>query len=66
MTKYSLPLTKRESEILDLLMMEKTNEEIASFLKISARTVELHRYRLMKKMNAKNSVALTKKYYWIE
>lgn len=45
-------LTRREREVFDLLLVGHTNEQIASKLFISKRTVETHRQRIMKKLDA--------------
>jgi DNA-binding NarL/FixJ family response regulator len=45
-------LTKREREILELVIRGFTNQEIASRLFIARRTVETHRYRITKKLDA--------------
>jgi DNA-binding NarL/FixJ family response regulator len=45
-------LTKREREILELVIRGFTNQEIASHLFIARRTVETHRYRITKKLDA--------------
>jgi FixJ family two-component response regulator len=42
-------LTERESQIMTLMVAGKKNREIASKLKISERTVEIHRARVMSK-----------------
>ena len=44
-------ITKREKEILTLLLSGKGNKEIAEALDISKRTAEVHRFNLMKKLN---------------
>jgi two-component system, NarL family, nitrate/nitrite response regulator NarL len=54
-------LTKREKEILSLLLTGKGNKEIAEALEISKRTAEVHRFNLMKKLNVKNLIELSKK-----
>jgi len=51
-------LTKRELEILKEICLEQTNQEIASKLFISKRTVESHRQRILEKVGARNSVGL--------
>lgn len=51
-------LTRREKEILTLIAKELTSSEIAALLSISQRTVENHRFSLMQKLNAKNTVGL--------
>ena len=55
-------LTERENEILQCIVEELTNKEIASKLFISPRTVETHRRNLIQKLNVKNSVGLVKYY----
>jgi DNA-binding NarL/FixJ family response regulator len=42
-------LSKRENEILKLICLENTNQEIGSKLFISKRTVENHRQKILKK-----------------
>ncbi|MBP2833617.1 response regulator transcription factor [Aquimarina sp. U1-2] len=54
-------LTKREHQILRLAISGKTNKAIATQLNISKRTIEAHRFNLMKKMNVKNVVELNNK-----
>lgn len=53
-------LTRREREVLDLVLEGLTNKEIASRLGLSHRTVELHRSRVMAKMKAQSIVELVK------
>ena len=47
-------LTDREREVMNHLILGKTNKQIASDLRISQRTVEVHRSRLQRKMEARN------------
>lgn len=47
-------LTPREREILHLIIEGNTNSQIAKRLVLSPRTVELHRSRIMKKLNLHN------------
>jgi len=49
-------LTRREHQVLDLIVSGRTNKEMARDLGISPKTVEFHRGHLMKKLNA-DSVA---------
>ena len=51
-------LTKRETEVLELLQTGKPNKVIASLLNISVRTVEGHRATIMAKLGAKSLVEL--------
>ncbi|MBJ6367242.1 response regulator transcription factor [Snuella sedimenti] len=54
-------LTKREKQILTLVLQLKNNKDIAEELNISKRTAEVHRFNLMKKMDVKNLKELTDK-----
>lgn len=57
----NLLITKREKEILTLLLSGKGNKEIAEALSISKRTAEVHRFNLMKKLEVKNLIELANK-----
>jgi len=54
-----MQLSKREKEIIELLVMGLTQKEIAEQLFISMRTVEKHIENMTKKIGAKNAVHLT-------
>ena len=56
-------LTRREKEILNLIIEENTTEEIAELLFISKTTVITHRKSLLRKLNAKNTAGLVKAAY---
>jgi DNA-binding NarL/FixJ family response regulator len=56
-------LTRRELEVLRLIAMEMTNEEIARQLSVGKRTIDTHRQNLLQKLHAKNTVGLTKAAY---
>ncbi len=59
--KNLLPtISKREKEILQLILQEHTNQEIADQLFLSFRTVETYRLSLMAKMNVRNTAGLVK------
>ena len=47
-------LTRRERDVLELLVIGRTNKEIARALDLSPRTVENHRARVMGKMQAES------------
>ena len=49
-------LSKRELEIVKLICLEKCNSEIAHDLSVSLRTIENHRYKISKKIGAKNGI----------
>ncbi len=53
-------ITRREKEILKLILEENTNQEIANKLFLSLRTVENHRNNLLQKLNVKNTAGLVK------
>ena len=52
-------LTAREREVLKLIAEGYKNKNIADHLCISAKTVEKHRSNLMKKLDLRNTAALT-------
>jgi len=54
-------LTKREIQILQLILAGKTNKQIARALSRSRRTIEYHRNRLMHKLNVHNAAELVKR-----
>ncbi|MEW6030155.1 MAG: response regulator transcription factor [Chloroflexota bacterium] len=51
-------LTKREEQVLKLIVDGKSNKEIALELGISPKTVSVHRTNVMTKFNAQNTVEL--------
>ena len=51
-------LTAREREIMDMIVQGKANKVIAIDLGVSQRTVETHRTRIMKKMQARSLAEL--------
>ncbi len=53
-------ITKREREVLKLIVEGYTSAEIAKRLYISVRTVETHRSNLMNKLELKNTAALVR------
>jgi DNA-binding NarL/FixJ family response regulator len=55
------PLTRRQREILRLVSIGHTNREIAEMLKISVRTVEVHRFNLMRRLNVRNVAQLLRR-----
>lgn len=53
-------LTRREKEVLTLIVDELTTKEIAEKLFISVATVETHRLHLLNKMEVRNTAGLVK------
>jgi DNA-binding NarL/FixJ family response regulator len=51
-------LTKREEEILKLIVSDFSNQDIANRLFISVRTVETHRRNIMHKLNVDSTIGL--------
>ncbi|GEO10356.1 LuxR C-terminal-related transcriptional regulator [Segetibacter aerophilus] len=54
-----IALTKREQEVLALLIEGKKSEDISQILFISKQTVDTHRKNLLKKTNCSNTALLT-------
>jgi len=53
-------LTPREREVLDLMTQGKQNKAIAQVLDVSPRTVEIHRARVMQKMEVESVAELVR------
>ena len=51
-------LTEREVEVMDLIIAGKLNKQIADVLNISIKTVEVHRARIMDKMDVRTVAEL--------
>ncbi|WP_406683443.1 response regulator transcription factor [Seonamhaeicola sp. MEBiC1930] len=61
LSELPFKLTKREKQILSLVLELKNNKDIAEELEISKRTAEVHRFNLMKKLEVSNLKELTSK-----
>ena len=59
-TNPFLKISRREKQILRLIVEERTTAEIATDLFISFGTVETHRRNLLLKLNARNTAGLVK------
>ena len=55
----TLQLTQRERQVLDLILLARSNREIAEELGIEERTVKAHVGRLMRKTGAENRIELS-------
>ena len=53
-------ITRREKEILKLIVDEHTTQEISEKLFISLSTVETHRANLLSKLNVRNTAGLVR------
>lgn len=53
-------LTEREREVMDLMVLGKQNKMIAQELGVSPRTIEIHRARVMEKMNVQSIAELVR------
>ena len=53
-------LTQREHEVMDLVAAGRANKVIAGDLGVSQRTVEIHRARVMEKMQARSLAELVR------
>ena len=51
-------LTEREIQIINQIKEGKSSKEIAIYLNISLKTVEVHRHNILKKLKLKNSASL--------
>ncbi len=51
-------LSQREIEVISYIKKGDSSKEIAETLNISVKTVEVHRYNVLKKLNLKNAAAL--------
>lgn len=54
-------LTRREIEIAQLLALGQDGHQIAEALAISVKTFDTHRGHILKKMECKNTVQMTRK-----
>jgi DNA-binding NarL/FixJ family response regulator len=53
-------ISRREKDVLDLIVKEYTTQEIADTLFISLKTVESHRRSLLTKLNVRNTAGLVR------
>ncbi len=54
----AITLTKREKQVMEMVLAGDSNKTIAGNLNKSVRTIEAHRFNLMKKMKVKNIAEL--------
>lgn len=62
MTEEAAPdlnsLSRRELEVIQLIKSGSSSKEIAQQLGLSLKTVEVHRYNILKKLHLKNTASL--------
>jgi DNA-binding NarL/FixJ family response regulator len=54
------PLTARQREVLQLVAEGKAVKDIANILNLSSKTVEFHKTKIMRELNLRSTVELTK------
>lgn len=59
----STSLTKRQLQIVKLIAKGMSSREIAEQLGLSNRTVEVHRYNILRKTKSKNSIIAVQKVF---
>jgi DNA-binding NarL/FixJ family response regulator len=57
-TKVLSYLSQREMQVIELFQKGHSSREIAVALSISVKTVEAHRYHILRKLNLKNTIML--------
>ena len=50
-----------QTQVMEMLARGMTNREIAEVLEISVRTVEVHRFNLMRRLNVRNVAQLLRR-----
>jgi len=56
--RTNLPLTRREQELIPMIVQGLTNKEIAAQLNLSAQTVKNHVHRILQKAGSSNRLAV--------
>lgn len=56
-------LSNRETEVLQMIAMELTNDEIAQKLCVAKRTIDTHRQNLINKLHVRNTAGLVRSAY---
>ena len=56
-------LSERETEVLELILQGKNNQNIASSLQLSPSTVKVHVHNILKKTELKNRQELTQDFW---
>lgn len=56
--KTKIKLSEREQEVLKLICMGNSNQEIADSLELSSHTIDAHRKKLLSKVGARNTASM--------
>jgi len=56
--EFRFKLTSRQREVLQLIVEGRSSKEIAEVLHLSRRTIEFHRYRIMKELAIRTTFEL--------
>lgn len=59
-------LTPRERQVMDLVVAGRANKQAAADLKVSEKTIEVHRARVMQKMEADSLAELVRLYLTVK
>lgn len=57
---FTMPLSSRQREVLQLVAEGRSTKEIASILNVSIKTIEFHKTRIMKELGLRTTAELTK------
>jgi len=60
-SSFGVELTEREKEVIRLIAKGFSSKQMAEILKLSPRTIESHRFNIMKKLEVSNSVEAVSK-----
>jgi len=60
-TRFKSHISSREAEILELISLEYTINEIAKLLFLSPHTIVTHRKNMMRKLDVRNSAGMIRK-----
>jgi DNA-binding CsgD family transcriptional regulator len=58
---FDLPISERETQILELIANEYTTKEIACMLYVSPHTIDSHKKNLMNKLDVRNAAGMIRK-----
>src|ERR1043165_7334706 len=56
----TVTLTQRQREVLQMVAEGKSNKEVAAMMKVTVKTIEFHKSRILKELGAHSTAELTK------